>query len=71
MDIKEEVKKMFPYYEDMNDIEIVQTNAKRNCAIQIFEWLEQHLSEYQIRDYNYRKMFAMIVQDFKNYMKNE
>ena len=67
--IKEEVNKMYPYFEDMNDIEIVQTNAKRNCATQIFEWLEEHLHKYQLHDSNSHEIFTMIIRDYRKSME--
>jgi hypothetical protein len=35
---EEKVKKMFPFYEDMDDVEIVQTTFKRAGAIEMAEW---------------------------------
>lgn len=40
---EEKAKRTYPYFEDMNDIEIVQTNAKRLGFIAGCEWKDVQL----------------------------
>ena len=40
---EEKAKEMFPFYEDMDDVEIVQTTFKRAGAIEMAEWKEQQM----------------------------
>lgn len=40
---EEKAKQTYPYFEDMNDIEVVQTNAKRLGFIAGCEWKDEQL----------------------------
>lgn len=41
-ELKEILDLLFPYYEDMTDIELVQTASRRVGAERIVEYLDEH-----------------------------
>ena len=50
-EIKQTIDQMFPYYEDMSDIEVLQTTSRRIGAEKAFEYADQHPSTETLKDF--------------------
>ncbi|MBE6322704.1 MAG: hypothetical protein E7073_06780 [Bacteroidales bacterium] len=64
---EEKARETYPYYEDMMNIEIVQTNAKRVGFIAGCEWLTENVSKHCHGHYTFLK--GLMLEEFRQAME--
>ena len=77
-EIKQAIDNMFPFYEDMSDIEVLQTASRRIGAEKAFEYADQTIIdkacewlEPVFKNYAGYYCGTDLVEDFRKYMKGE